>query len=90
MQRVINVIYHLFDFVTASTWQADRGEPPTNGSAGAFVMERRHVAHTCKLVGGGEEEKVVETQTQHLSLGNLWNSKGATLVSFFYQISTEN
>lgn len=38
------------------------GEPPTNGSAWALVVERRHVAHTCNLVGGTEVEKVMETQ----------------------------
>lgn len=36
-QSVINVIYHLFDFVTASADRAHVREPPTNESAGAFV-----------------------------------------------------
>lgn len=46
-QSVINVIYHLFDFVTASTDRAHVREPPTNESAGAFVGEHRRVAYTC-------------------------------------------
>lgn len=46
-QRVINVIYHLFDFVTAFM---DRPHMPlTSGSTRAFVTECRHVAYTCRL-----------------------------------------
>lgn len=45
-QSVINVIYHLFDFVTAFM---DRAHAPlTSGSSGAFVAECRHVAYTCR------------------------------------------
>lgn len=46
-QCVINVIYHLFDCVTASADRTHVREPPTNESAGAFVGERRLVAYTC-------------------------------------------
>lgn len=46
-QSVINVIYHLFDFVAASADRAHVREPPTNERTGACVGEHRRVAHTC-------------------------------------------
>lgn len=46
---VINVIYHLFDSVTASADRPHVREPPTNESAGAFVGSHLRAA-ACRCV----------------------------------------
>lgn len=89
-RSVINVIYHLFDCVTASADRAHVRESPTNESAAAVVDGRSRVARTCVTQVRGNNQhsfRLVQVLSfKKKSVKSAFNSRALCLVLFVYKL----